>query len=77
MIVEETSYRNKVLQFELADNGPRLKIDGKLIVIRKASATAGYSTPLLPYKNYPDLISLGKAVVRSGNWSGVDHGGAQ
>lgn len=75
MIVEETTYRGKVLRLELRGDHPMLRIDGKFIAIRKASATEGYATPLLPYKTFPDIISLGKAVVRSGNWSEVDHGG--
>ncbi len=63
-------------QIQVVDGGSQLelRIDGKLLPTAAEPNGELFSTSFCPYSTYRDLISLGKAVIRSGNWTGVDHG---
>ena len=74
LVYHEERFRNHNL--EVVDGGFQLelRIDGKLLPTAAESNGEHFSTPFCPYMTFADLISLGKAIIRSCNWTGVDHG---
>ena len=74
LVYQQEGFRSHQLQVVDGDSQLELRIDGKLLPTAAEPNGEHFSTPFCPYRTYGDLISLGKAVIRSGNWTGVDHG---
>ena len=74
LVYHQESFHNHELKVVDGDSQLELRIDGKLLPVVAEVNGEYFSTPFCPYRTYVDLISLGKAVIRSRNWTGVDHG---
>lgn len=72
-IFQEENYRNKQIEVIATDETLELRIDGKKIAVTADLNGESFASPLRPYRTYPDLVSLGKAIIRSRSWSGVAH----
>ena len=70
---KEEIYRSKRIEVTASDQTLELRIDGKKITVTAELCGGSFASPLRPYRSYPDLMSLGKAIVRSRSWSGVAH----
>ena len=68
-VLQRESYRSHRLEVVDDAEGVGLHIDGKPVLATVVAGGDRYLTPFCPYRTYNDLISLGKAVIRSGNWT--------
>lgn len=73
MEIDSVVYKSRHISVLSSEDGLALNIDGKKIAVRKTSANEGYSTPLVPYKTFSNLIDLGKAVIRQRSWRNISH----
>ena len=69
-VLHADSYRGHEIKVIASERRLDLEIDGRRVLFNSLLDGERYATPYCPYRTYPDLISLGRAVVRSGNWIG-------
>ena len=62
----EEVYKNRKISIKIMRNEPQLFIDGKLIQTWYHAEANAYFSNYLPYRNFPTLEGLAKAIIDGG-----------